>query len=153
MLTLVLAIISLILQATVVYYGWKMARILNPVRFWTQGWKLYTLGNLFIFLRRVVGLIVVLKGEDVFDKFKYFTISNMVSWPVAEVTLQIAVSIVFLLFGWSLQSLYSKYFEDGLNIPSWKNEQKVALEKAQGLVDSEKKGACCGAKSESLFDR
>jgi hypothetical protein len=131
MLDFGLAVISLIIQALVVWFGWKMYRILNPVRYWTNGWLLYTIGNVMILLRRVIGFVVAWKGEKIFTGWEHLAITNMsnVSWLSAEFFLQIAVSVVFLIFGWNLKHLYTKYFENGLKIQSWKSEQDEATDR------------------------
>jgi len=119
MLNLILGIISLILQAVVVYYGYRLYNILNPVRYWSHAWLLYTTGNLLILIRRAVGLFLVGCTTSV-----AVTLENVI---------QIAVSVLLLVFGWTLSKMYSKYFTDGLNIQSWKEEQANII--AKGVKD------------------
>jgi hypothetical protein len=120
MLNLTLGIVGLIVHAFVVYYGWRMYRILNPVRYWSNAWLLYSAANLLILTRRIMGIFFVQK-----------TIVPMsFTWSVtAEHLLEIVVSILLLTFGKCLSQLYSKYFSDGLNIKSWEEEQKTKRNK------------------------
>ena len=113
MLNLTIAIISLILHALVVYYGWKMYRIMNPVRYWTNAWLLYSLGNLLILIRRIIGMFIIEKAA----------VPIMVSWSItSEYLLQVLVSILLLLFSMNLKKLYDKYFSNGINVKSWQQE-------------------------------
>jgi hypothetical protein len=111
MLNLILGVIGLILHALVVYYGYQMYRMLNPVRYWTSAWLFFSAANLFILIRRFIAI---------------FTLCSPLtfSWYVfLEVILQIAISILLVVFVKQLHLLYGKYFTDGLDIPSWTEEQ------------------------------
>ena len=110
MLNLTIIFSCLILQALVVYYGYKLYKILNPVRYWSTAWLLYTIANLLILIRRVVGIFLI---DDI----------SGISAATVEYLIQVAVSILLLIFGKRLSQLYSKYFNDGLNLQSWKEEQ------------------------------
>jgi hypothetical protein len=59
-------------------------------------------------------------------------------WPAtAEYLLQIVVSILLLMFGMSLKKLYDKYFNNGLNIPAWKDEQQEIINNGiRTIIDS-----------------
>jgi len=115
MLNLMLGIVGLVLHSFVVYYGWRMYKILNPVRYWSNAWLLYSSANLLILIRRVIEIFFIQKT----------LIPMSFGWSVtAEYLLQIVVSILLLIFGKCLSQLYSKYFTDGLNIRSWAKEQE-----------------------------
>jgi len=115
MFNLMIGIISVILHVLVVYYGWKMYKILNPVRYWTNAWLLYSSGNMLILIRRVIGLYIISCGE--------LTLNMKIVWSVTvEYILQICVSILLLMFGMFLKKLYDKYFSNGVNIESWQQQ-------------------------------
>lgn len=120
MLNTILGVTSLILQAMVVSYGVRLYNILRPVRFWSIGWILYTIANFLILVRRVIGF-----------KLAYSIIIPFTPTISYEYSLQIVISILFLFFGWNLKKMYSKYFNDGLNIKSWKEEKEWVKSKLQ----------------------
>ena len=112
MLNLILGIIGLVFHVLVVYYGYRMYRILNPVRYWTGAWLLFSLGNSLILVRRCLGLYSLCSLLD-------FT------WPVFfELLVQVIVSALLLLFVKQLNKLYTKYFTNGPDVPSWIEEGK-----------------------------
>lgn len=116
MLNLTLGIISLILHVVVVYYGWRMYKILNPVRYWSNAWLLYLIANLLILLRRFVGVFIIQWSVLCSPKT---LIPIGADWYIAlEYLLQITVSILLVLFGKKLTQLYSKYFNNGLKLKS-----------------------------------
>lgn len=117
MLNLILHVIGLMLHALVIYYGYQMYRLMNPVRYWTSSWLFFSAANLLILIRRFIAIF------DVCLPLNF-------SWIVfIEVILQIIVSILFVVFLKRLQLLYAKYFTDGLNISSWANEQSSQTKK------------------------
>lgn len=125
MLNIMLGIASLVIQALVVYYGWKMYRILNPVRYWSNAWFLYSLANLMILIRRVIELFT----SEWFITYSPKTLLDLALYTTTEYIIQIVVSILLLVFGKNLNSLYSKYFCDGLKVGSWRREQEEQKEK------------------------
>lgn len=110
MLTLIPAIISLAIHALVVFYGWKMYKILNPVRYWSSAWLLFLLGNLLIFIRRSIAVFV--------------------NTPtLIELLIQIVVSFLLLAFVQQLNRLYTKYFSNGLDLEAWIEQQELQKKK------------------------
>jgi|GEM_PF-6490062 len=117
MFNLIIAILSLIIQVLVVYYGYRMYRILNPVRYWSSSWLLYSVANLLILFRRIIGVIYDYQMLSININFSW-------SWLIYEKLLQVGVSILLLIFVMKLKKLYRKYFENGLDIKAWKQEQQ-----------------------------
>ena len=128
MLNWTLEILCLFLHAAVVYYGYKMYRLLHPVRYWSNAWLLYSLGNLVILIRRFIGIFTIQKT---------IVPGMILVWPAtAEYLLQILVSILLLMFGMSLKKLYDKYFSDRLIVPSWKQEQEqIVYDGIKDIID------------------
>ena len=120
MLNLILLAISIVLQIIVVYYGWRLYRILNPVRYWSNAWLLYSLANLAILIRRTLEFFSIC--------FELFTILTI------EYLVQVLVSVLLLVFSFNLKKLYTKYFNNGLDIEAWKQEQKSQEEKYSGKL-------------------
>lgn len=103
--------ISIILHLLVCFYGFRLYKILNPVRYWSHAWLLYSVANALIVVRRFIGIFII--GNP------------SINLPnVLEVLVQIVISILLLVFGRGLGKLYEKYFTNGLNIQSWKEEQE-----------------------------
>ena len=115
MLNLVIKIIALMLQVVVVYYGWRMYRILNPVLYWSNAWLLYSVANLAILIRRTLEFFAIC--------FVYPVILSV------DYLLEVLVSILLLTFSINLKKLYEKYFNNGLDIEAWKHGQETQKKK------------------------
>ena len=96
-----IGLISVLLQIVVVYYGWRLLRMLTHADYWTAAWKWYTVGNTLILFRRIIGFSSV-----------YGTLTPGMKFPVQvafEYLLQIVVSVSLFIFGMKLKQLCEKY--------------------------------------------
>jgi hypothetical protein len=122
MVNLLVVTASLLTQCFVIYFSFRLWRILNPVRYWSNAWLLYTIANLSILIRRIIGVYVTACAGG----YEIISPNMTLAWPVlVENLVQIFVSVLLLAFVWNLRKLYIKYFENGLNIQSWKEEQRA----------------------------
>lgn len=97
-LTIILGVISLVLQSLVIYYGVRLYRFIGYVNYWSCAWKFYIVAQAIIFMRRFVGLIF-LSGCP----------AGVIKFSLYEILLTIIVSILLLMFVRSLNVLFRKY--------------------------------------------
>lgn len=119
-----LAIVSLAIQVAVILYGIKMYLMIRPVRYWTMSWLLYSIAHTLIFFRRILSWTIR-------ENF----LPPAIPKETLELSTQIVISIVFLFSAYFLSKMYSKYFQNGVKVPSWKEEKtadnkRVAKNKA-----------------------
>jgi hypothetical protein len=99
-ISLIVGIMSLLIQAFVVYYGVKLYEVIGKTKYWTCAWKFYIIANSILLLRHVVSFLTVL-----------FVLcpSSMLRYVVFEELLAIGVSVLLLLFGAKLAELFGTY--------------------------------------------
>lgn len=95
--------LSILLQGVVVYYGWRMSRLVKWLSDWTPAWLVFTAGSGIIFLRRIIWTIEAVKGCPT---TKLASIGTVV-----ESFLTIGVSCLMLVFVFILRRLFQTYIK------------------------------------------
>ena len=115
---LILGLLSIVLQFLVVWYGLKLFKIVGHTEYWSCEWKFYIVGNGLIFFRRIVGLVPLifvyfnkeLQVVEVLSSNAFFS-NKVLMYEITEEVITIAVSILFLLFGKKLVTLFKNIFK------------------------------------------
>ena len=119
-LEIFVALLSIGLQGFVVYYGYRLYKLMKPVKYWTFGWELFCISMLLIVLRRCFTTY-----NDIF-----------INCPVSDVNyffeygLLIAISILLIAFVYKLKSLFLEYINGKGHLLIDREDAVIAREKA-----------------------
>ncbi len=125
-LEILVALLSIGLQGFVVYYGYKLYKLMKPIKYWTTGWGLFCIAMLAIVLRRCFTTY-----QDIFiacptSLIEYFF----------EYLLLITISLLLILFVYKLKNLFVLYINGGANVL---HERENLLSKREVLVSGREK--------------
>ncbi len=125
-LEILVALLAIGLQGFVVYYGYRLYKLMKPIKYWTTGWALFCISMLLIVLRRC------------FTTYHDIFITCPTSAPeyFFEYILLIVISLLLILFVYKLKNLFVLYINGGANVL---HERENLLSKREVLVKGREK--------------
>jgi hypothetical protein len=122
-LEILAAFLSITLQGTVVYYGYRLYKIMKPTRYWTSAWILFCISMSIITLRRCLAA--------------YYSVqSGHTSVYFLESFLLIAISCLLIGFVLKLKILFIQYIKiNGREAAVSKREREVTKREKLLIVE------------------
>lgn len=101
----ILSLTSIFFQGIVVLLSYQLFKLVKPIGVWTLAWGLFCIAMGLVALRRAWALFMFVKETDGMRGSCPIDISN----HFIEMGLLIIISILWIIFVYSLKSIFSKY--------------------------------------------
>jgi len=105
LLLAILNVVSIIVQILVTYYTYSLYKLIRPLKAWTLAWGLFGVSMAVVGLRRIWSLGLFL---DETNWLKGVCPKNVDVYFI-EIMLLLVVSVLWVVFVYSLKNIFSKY--------------------------------------------